>query len=92
MEDWKEYFMEIMGGVERKVVREGRRGRKGQEKEDIDLEEVRRASRKLKERKARERMVYRMKYGNTVEKKRINGHGKYVGEGKSGQNNGKEVK
>jgi len=46
MEDWKEYFMEIMGGVERKVARRGGRRREGQKEEDIDLEEIRKTEKR----------------------------------------------
>ncbi|XP_024884283.1 trichohyalin-like [Temnothorax curvispinosus] len=50
-EEWKEYFMELMGGVENRVVKgEGDRSR--QEEEEIGLEEIRNVIKKLKTGKA----------------------------------------
>ncbi|XP_071580245.1 uncharacterized protein [Temnothorax nylanderi] len=47
MEDWKEYFMELMGRVANRVVKgEGGGGRQGEE--EIELEEVRKVIEKLK--------------------------------------------
>jgi len=51
MEDWKEYFMKLLGGVERKV-RRGERRREDQEEKDLDMEGIRKAIKKLKDRKA----------------------------------------
>ncbi|XP_024877677.1 histone-lysine N-methyltransferase, H3 lysine-79 specific-like [Temnothorax curvispinosus] len=50
-EEWKEYFMDLMGGVENRVVKgEGDRSR--QEEEEIGLEEIRNVIKKLKTGKA----------------------------------------
>ncbi|XP_077273093.1 uncharacterized protein LOC143903409 [Temnothorax americanus] len=51
MKEWREYFMELMGGMENKVLKgEGRRNRQKEEK--IELEEVRNVIKKLKAGKA----------------------------------------
>ncbi|XP_071582205.1 uncharacterized protein [Temnothorax nylanderi] len=51
MEEWKEYFMELMGGMENKVVK-GDGGGNRHEEEEIELEEVRNVIKKLKTGKA----------------------------------------
>ncbi|XP_071648500.1 uncharacterized protein [Temnothorax longispinosus] len=51
LEEWKKYFMELMGGVENKVVK-GEGGRDRQDEEEIELEEVRNVIKKLKTGKA----------------------------------------
>ncbi|XP_071577594.1 uncharacterized protein [Temnothorax nylanderi] len=51
MEEWKEYFMELMGGMENRVVK-GEGGGNRHEEEEIELEEVRNVIRKLKTGKA----------------------------------------
>jgi len=51
MKEWERHFREVLGGVERKVRREGEE--RGEEEEDeISREEIGRAIRKLKEGKA----------------------------------------
>ncbi|XP_024875210.1 ABC transporter F family member 4-like [Temnothorax curvispinosus] len=51
MEEWKEYFMELMGGMENRVVK-GEGGGSRQREEEIELEEVRNVIKKLKAGKA----------------------------------------
>ncbi|XP_024868964.1 caldesmon-like [Temnothorax curvispinosus] len=51
LEKWKKYFMELMGGVENRVVK-GEGGRDRQDEEEIELEEVRNVIKKLKTGKA----------------------------------------
>lgn len=51
MEEWKEYFMGLLeGGVEGRVVMDGRGRRKGRGEEEMDInrEEVREAIKRLK--------------------------------------------
>ncbi|XP_071572354.1 uncharacterized protein [Temnothorax nylanderi] len=50
-EEWKEYFMELMGGMENRVVKGEGDGNR-QEEEEIELEEVRNVIKKLKTGKA----------------------------------------
>lgn len=55
MEEWKEHFMRLLGGVERRVVRGGKRERgkeERKEEEELSMEEVRKAIRMLKDGKA----------------------------------------
>ncbi|KMQ87647.1 hypothetical protein RF55_13014 [Lasius niger] len=52
MEGWKKYFMIILGGVEEKVVREGRERRDEQEEMELEWEEVKRVIDGLKDGKA----------------------------------------
>lgn len=52
MRDWKEYFRNLLGGVERRVVMGGKRKRKREGEKIISREEVRRVTKKLKEKKA----------------------------------------
>ncbi|XP_024876545.1 vicilin-like seed storage protein At2g18540 [Temnothorax curvispinosus] len=54
-EEWKKYFMQLLGGVEGRVKMgedEGREGKEREEEEEISIEEMRRAIRKLKDGKA----------------------------------------
>ena len=51
-EEWKEYFMGLLGGVENRVRMGEEGGRRRGEEEGISKEEVRRVVRKLKEGKA----------------------------------------
>ncbi|XP_071578413.1 uncharacterized protein [Temnothorax nylanderi] len=51
LEEWEKYFMELMGGVENRVVK-GERGKDRQEEEEIEWEEVRHVIKKLKTGKA----------------------------------------
>ncbi|XP_071568793.1 uncharacterized protein [Temnothorax nylanderi] len=51
MEEWKEYFMELMGGMENRVVK-GDGGGNRHEEEEIELEEIRNVVKKLKTGKA----------------------------------------
>jgi len=54
MEEWKEYFMSLLGGIEERVVMgEGRRGsREEDEERELDRGEVRETIKKIKEGKA----------------------------------------
>lgn len=52
MEEWREYFMRLMGGVEGKIVRGGREGVGEDGKGEISREEIREAVSILKDGKA----------------------------------------
>lgn len=55
MEEWKEYFMGLLeGGVEGRVIMDGRGKREGRGEEEMDInrEEVREAIKRLKDGKA----------------------------------------
>ena len=52
MREWKEYFMALLGGVERKVVRGERERGEEIEESELEWEEVREVLRKLKDGKA----------------------------------------
>ncbi|XP_071576349.1 uncharacterized protein [Temnothorax nylanderi] len=54
-EEWKEHFMNLLGGVEGRVrlgKEEGREEKEGEEEEEISLEEMRRVVKRLKDGKA----------------------------------------
>lgn len=53
MAEWREYFMSLLGGVEKKVEREiGGRGMEEGEEMDIEREEIKRAIGRLRDGKA----------------------------------------
>ncbi|XP_067217103.1 LINE-1 retrotransposable element ORF2 protein [Linepithema humile] len=54
MEEWKEYFMRLLGGTEGKVVKGGERkkGGEGEEEEEISRKEIKEAIKKLRNGKA----------------------------------------
>ncbi|XP_067212233.1 golgin subfamily A member 6-like protein 6 [Linepithema humile] len=54
MEEWKEYFMRLLGGTEGKVVKGGERkkGEEGEEEEKISRKEIKEAIKKLRNGKA----------------------------------------
>lgn len=89
MKEWTNYFMGIMGGVEKKVIRGIRKGREKHEEEEIEKNEVRRAIRKIKDQKT---MGNVRDTGGGLEVRRT-GFKKFVigyEEGKDGQNSGRK--
>jgi len=75
IEEWKEFFMESLGGVEGKVIRGKAKRKKDQEESVLEREEIRNAIKKLKDKKATggDTMIYnqmrynQMKHGRMVE-------------------------
>lgn len=49
MEEWRDYFMELLGGVEIRIVRGARNGRERDNEEDLGKEEIERMIRGMKE-------------------------------------------
>lgn len=52
MREWKKYFMELLGGIEERVVRGGEGKKRAGGEKDISREEIKGVLRKIKERKA----------------------------------------
>lgn len=65
MNKWREYFMNMLGVVEEKVVGErGKRSGRERREEEISLEEMRRLIKKLKIEKRQAWTGYRGRFGN----------------------------
>lgn len=72
LEDWKEYFMGLLGGVEERVVRDIERENRmeGQDERDIEWEKVMKMIRRIKDGKVMGRdgvLSEAWKYGEEVE-------------------------
>lgn len=68
MKDWDEYFRNLLGGVEWRVVKGTSRGREDDGDTKLDRKEVEKVIGRLKDGKATEG-VFRMKCGSTRERK-----------------------
>lgn len=94
MEEWKEHFMGLLGGVEGRVVRGGRERRDEREETELEQGEVRGVIGKLKGGRRQEKTGFQMRRGSTEERNWRNGYGRYVrgyGVERDGQKNGKRV-
>lgn len=90
-EEWKEYLMELLSGVENRVIRGKGRTRESQEEADLEEEEVRRMIEAMKDGKAMEIDGIpneAWKYGEEM-KKWAGACAIGFGRGKTSQKNGK---
>lgn len=68
MKDWDEYFRNLLGGVEWRVVKGTSRGREKDGDKKLDRKEIEKVMGRLKDGKATER-VFRIKCGSMKERK-----------------------